>query len=206
MKTNVYYFVENEGKSVQLQYHDKLKLVALTQQAVHGKLNVENLAPLGALDVIGKDRRNAWSLLGEMPKDDAMSEFIDAVYNAMPHLKPYLEAVKKETEETLEKERVESEKAAEEAKIAQEADVERQRQEEQRRQIQDALNRQSYDEFRSYAMQQYPDNPDQQAVLIRQLQEQHYYQYMQQVYSINFILVLNFSSDVTGLSTTAGFS
>ena len=55
------------------------------------------------------------------------------------------------------------------------------RQEEQRRQIQDALNRQSYEEFRAYAEQQYPDNPDQQAILIRQLQEQHYYQYMQQV-------------------------
>ena len=48
---------ENEGKSVQLQYNDKLKLVALTQQANHGKLNEENLPPLGALDVIGKDRR-----------------------------------------------------------------------------------------------------------------------------------------------------
>ena len=52
---------------------------------------------------------------------------------------------------------------------------------EQRRQIQDALNRQSYEEFRAYAKQKYPDNPDQQEILIRQLQEQHYYQYMQQV-------------------------
>ena len=61
------------------------------------------------------------------------------------------------------------------------ADTERQKQEEQRRQIQDALNRQSYNEFRAYAEQQYPNNPDQQGILIRQLQEQHYYQYMQQV-------------------------
>ena len=58
-------------------------------------------------------------------------------------------------------------------------------QEEQRKQIQDALNRQSYEEFRAYAEQQYPDNPDQQAILIRQLQEQHYYQYMQQVRFFN---------------------
>jgi hypothetical protein len=43
------------------------------------------------------------------------------------------------------------------------------------------LNKQTFDQFKSYAEQQYPDNPDQQAVLIRQLQEQHYYQYMQQV-------------------------
>ncbi len=45
----------------------------------------------------------------------------------------------------------------------------------------DVLNKQTFDQFKSYAEQQYPDNPDQQAVLIRQLQEQHYYQYMQQV-------------------------
>ena len=78
-----------------------------------------------------------------------------------------------------EKAEIEAKEAAEAAKIA---DIERQKQEEQRRQIQDALNSQSYNEFRKYAEQQYPDNPDQQAVLIRQLQEQHYYQYMQQAY------------------------
>ena len=77
-----------------------------------------------------------------------------------------------------EKAEIEAKEAAEAAKLA---DTERQKQEEQRRQIQDALNRQSYEEFRAYAEQQYPDNPDQQAILIRQLQEQHYYQYMQQV-------------------------
>lgn len=48
--------------------------------------------------------------------------------------------------------------------------------------IQDALNAQTFSQFRAYAEQQYPDNPDQQAVLIRQLQEQHYFQYMQQIY------------------------
>lgn len=47
---------------------------------------------------------------------------------------------------------------------------------------QDALNAQTFSQFRAYAEQQYPDNPDQQAVLVRQLQEQHYFQYMQQIY------------------------
>ena len=54
---NFIFFTENEGKSVQLQYDDRLHLIALTQQANHGKLVAENLPPLGALDVIGKDRR-----------------------------------------------------------------------------------------------------------------------------------------------------
>ena len=44
------------------------------------------------------------------------------------------------------------------------------------------MNAQTFSQFRAYAEQQYPDNPDQQAVLVRQLQEQHYFQYMQQIY------------------------
>jgi hypothetical protein len=54
---NVEYFAEHEGKSVQLQYNDKLRLVAFTQQATQGKLAEDKMSPLGALDVIGKDRR-----------------------------------------------------------------------------------------------------------------------------------------------------
>lgn len=50
-----------------------------------------------------------------------------------------------------------------------------------KRQIQQALNEQTYDQFRKYAEQQYPGDPEKQASLIRQLQEQHYIQYMQQV-------------------------
>ena len=68
------------------------------------------------------------------------------------------------------------------AQIAKQTEMEQQRQEVQRRQIQDALNEKTYSQFRAYAEQQYPNDPDRQAVLVRQLQEQHYCQYMQQVY------------------------
>ena len=71
-----------------------------------------------------------------------------------------------------------------------------------RKQIQDALNQQTYPQFKTYAEQQYRDNRQavrerdetilidlcqlfsslQQDELIRQLQEQHFQQYMQQVY------------------------
>lgn len=47
--------------------------------------------------------------------------------------------------------------------------------------IKDALNAQTYDQFLQYAQQQFPGNFDQQAVLIRQLQDQHYQQYIQQL-------------------------
>ena len=99
INTNPNLFLENEGKSVQLQYNDKLKLVALTQQAHHGKLNEADLPPLGALDVIGRDRRAAWSALEEMPKEQAMNGFIEGVAEFMPHLKPYFEALNKEKDE-----------------------------------------------------------------------------------------------------------
>ena len=54
--------------------------------------------------------------------------------------------------------------------------------------LQDALNKQTFGQFRSYAEQQCPGNPDQQALLIKQLQEQHYYQYMQRYYQYYFLL------------------
>lgn len=43
------------------------------------------------------------------------------------------------------------------------------------------MNAQTYEQFLEYAQQQFPGNFDQQAVLIRQLQDQHYQQYIQQL-------------------------
>lgn len=47
-----------------------------------------------------------------------------------------------------------------------------------------ALNSQTAVQFQQYAAQQYPGNCEQQQILIRQLQEQHYQQYMQQLYQV----------------------
>ena len=47
---------DNESKQ-NLNYNDKNRLVAYTQQSAHGPLSEANVAPLGALDMIGKDRR-----------------------------------------------------------------------------------------------------------------------------------------------------
>jgi hypothetical protein len=51
------FFLENEGKSVHLQYNDRLRLVGFTQQSLHGPFTNETAFPLGTLDVIGRDRR-----------------------------------------------------------------------------------------------------------------------------------------------------
>lgn len=183
------FYKENAGKSVSLPYQAKLMLVAYTQQVVHGPCSQANVEPVGAFDVIGKDRRNAWLALGEMTKDEAMRQFIAQVEELMPMVKPFLEAQQQAEEkeiEEMQQKRLEQETLDERQKATLEAErlahLERQRQEDQRRQIQDALNKQTFTQFRAYAEQQYPNNPDQQAVLIRQLQEQHYYQYMQQIY------------------------
>ncbi len=181
-KLGLTYFKENEGRTFHLQFEEKLKLVALTQQANHGNISNCNLPPLGTLDVIGKQRRAAWSQLGNMEKEEAKLEFLREFGRIVPsfqlHLKEQAAAQQERSALTL--------AAQQENKIQDEKDretqMEKQSEEMQRRSIQDVLNKQTFEQFKSYAEQQYPESPDQQAVLIKQLQEQHYYQYMQQAY------------------------
>ncbi len=57
------FYRENEGRSAHLAYADKVALAALTQQAAHGPLKdapEKKAPPVGAFDVIGKDRRYRW--------------------------------------------------------------------------------------------------------------------------------------------------
>nr|CAD7440984.1 unnamed protein product [Timema bartmani] len=183
------FYKEKEGKAVHLSYEDKLKLVAFTRQVSHGKFNQDSLSPLGVLDVIGRDRSLAWQSVGDMSREEAMSGFVELLDKVCSLFKPYVEAHKRDEEERVrlaqkEQERLQEEeeraRLQEEAKKKEEED--RAKQEAQRRQIQDALNQQTYHQFKAYAEQQYPGNPEQQGVLMRQLQEQHYHQYMQQLY------------------------
>ncbi|KAK3915812.1 Protein TMED8 [Frankliniella fusca] len=197
----VQFYREKEGKAVHFSYQDKLKLVAYTQQVVRGKFNDEKLPPLGVLDVPGRDRRLAWQALGDMAQEEAMKSFVDLLDSLCHLFKPFIEAHKRDGEERERlasliwchvslamhsQEQEEREKKLEEEKKLQ-AEQERLKEEEalqqeaQRRKIQEALNQQTFAQFKSYAEQQFPGNPEQQGVLIRQLQEQHYHQYMQQL-------------------------
>lgn len=149
-----------------------------------------DLPPLGAFDMIGRDRRLAWQNLGSITKSQAMEGFIDLLDRSCAAFKPYIEAIKKDREE---KERLAAEQECQriaqmELERQQEynrklADEQRSREELQKRRLQDALNQQTYLQFRAYAEKQYPGNPEQQAVLIRQLQNEHYHQYMQQLHA-----------------------
>ncbi|XP_040569080.1 Golgi resident protein GCP60 [Lepeophtheirus salmonis] len=184
------FFKADEGRRrLECSYEDQVRLVAYTQQVVHGSFSPEKVSPLGTLDVIGKDRRNAWKKLSGMKKEEAMKKFSDSILELFPEFKTLISELidkqKNETSTTNENEEKEELKAEEaEKKAHEEAQQcrERQLQEDQRRQIQDALNKQTFSQFKAFAEQQYPNNPDQQAILIKRLQVQYYYQYMQQVY------------------------
>lgn len=53
-----------------------------------------------------------------------------------------------------------------------------------KRHIEHALNDQTYAQFIKYAKEHYPGDPEKQGALVRQLQEQHYIQYMQQLQAV----------------------
>jgi len=181
-KFGLTFFKENEGRNFHLAYQDKIDIVAFTQQANHGNLKEANLPPLGTLDIIGKERRAAWEKLEGFSKEKAQKEFIDFLLKKAPGFQDFLKdksIVKaKRLEEEAKALKIKEEEDAK-SKIREE---ERLKEETQRRAIQDALNKQTFQQFKCYAEQQYPGNVDQQAILIKQLQEQHYYQYMHQLY------------------------
>lgn len=186
------FYKENDGKAIHLSYKDKLKLVAYTKQAAHGKFRNDVSPDVGFLDVVGNDRRQAWQSLGDMSKESAMAEFVKLVDNQCNLLKPFIEAhkaeniekirKKKEAEEQRRREEEEKERKRLEEEAQRQLEMERKRQQEQEMQIRAALNQQTAVQFGQYASQQCPGNRQQQEELIRQLQEQHFQQYMQQVY------------------------
>lgn len=163
--------------------------MAFSQQALHGPVN-ETLPPIGAFDVIGRDRRVAWQNLGNINKSQAMEGFVDLLDRLCPTFRPYVEAIKKDREEkereAREEERRQQEQLALERKLENDRKLleeQKSREEMQKRKLQDALNQQTYLQFRAYAEKQYPGNPEQQGILIRQLQNEHYHQYMQQLHA-----------------------
>lgn len=163
--------------------------MAFTQQAAHGPVSA-NAPPIGAFDVIGRDRRTAWNNLGNISKSQAMEGFVELLDRLCAPFRPYVEAIKKDQEDkqrqAIEEDRKRQEQLEREKQRASEEqkhEEQRSRDEMQKRKLQDALNQQTYQQFREYAEKQYPGNPEQQGILIRQLQNEHYHQYMQQLHA-----------------------
>ncbi|XP_047028437.1 Golgi resident protein GCP60 [Helicoverpa zea] len=187
-KHGLAFYKDKEGKALHLSYEDRLKLVAYTQQTSHGPLDVNSAPPLGVLDVIGRDRRAAWQALGQMSQIQAMAGFIHTLDRLCPLFKPYLEAIQKDLEDKKQQELKKEEEERANLELQNRIMLEKQKQqstkvteEQQVQLIKDALNAQTYEQFLQYAQLQYPGNFDQQAILIRQLQDKHYQQYIQQL-------------------------
>uniref|UniRef100_A0A3B3XA30 Golgi resident protein GCP60 n=1 Tax=Poecilia mexicana TaxID=48701 RepID=A0A3B3XA30_9TELE len=203
------FFKDKDGKAFHPTYEEKLRLVALHKQVLLGPYNPDASPEVGFFDVLGNDRRKEWASLGNMEKEEAMVEFVKLLNKCCNLFAPYVishriereeqERKRKEEEERLrqeeeerERQRQEEEKRRleEEDRLRREeeerrqAEEERLRIEQQKQQIMAALNAQTAVQFQQYAAQQYPNNPEQQMSLIRQLQEQHYQQYMQQLYQV----------------------
>ncbi|VEN59294.1 unnamed protein product [Callosobruchus maculatus] len=184
------FYKEKEGKAFHFSYEDKLQLVAFSQQVVHGPYTdaIHKLPALGTLDVVGRDRRIAWQKLGQLSADQARTGFVELISRRCPLFFTYVEAHRREKKEQERKIKEEESKKLIEAQEKQKKEEEEKflqeqlyRQEAIKRQIQQALNEQTYSQFRKYAEQQYPGDPQKQGNLIKQLQEQHYIQYIQQL-------------------------
>ncbi|XP_062267147.1 Golgi resident protein GCP60 isoform X2 [Platichthys flesus] len=203
------FFKDKDGKAFHPTYEEKLRLVALHKQVLLGPYNPDASPEVGFFDVLGNDRRKEWAALGNMEKEDTMVEFVKLLNKCCNLFAPYVTSHKIEREEQERKRQEEEERQQRE-----EEERERQRQEEERRRLEEeerlrreeeerrqaederlrieqqkqqimaALNAQTAVQFQQYAAQQYPDSTEQQLCLIRQLQEQHYQQYMQQLYQV----------------------
>ncbi|XP_033847115.1 Golgi resident protein GCP60 isoform X2 [Periophthalmus magnuspinnatus] len=203
------FFKDKDGKAFHPTYEEKLRLVALHKQVLLGPYNPDATPEVGFFDVLGNDRRKEWASLGNMEKEEAMVEFVRLLNKCCNLFAPYVISHKIEREEQERKRKEEEERQRQE-----EEERERQRQEEERRRLEEeerlrreeeerrqaeeerlrveqqkqqimaALNAQTAVQFQQYAAQQYPNSPEQQMSLIRQLQEQHYQQYMQQLYQV----------------------
>ncbi|XP_067224457.1 Golgi resident protein GCP60 [Chanodichthys erythropterus] len=197
------FFKEMNGKAFNPTYEENLRLVALHKQITLGPYNPEACPEIGFFDVLGNDRRKEWLRLGSMAKEDAMEDFVKLLNSCCALFAPYVTSHKIEKEEQekrqreeeerlrLEREEQERQRLEEEARRREEEErrikeeeqrrkeeAERLQIERQKQQIMAVLNAQTTVQFQQYAKQQYPDNPDQQQLLIRQLQEQHYQQYI----------------------------
>ncbi|KAJ4928600.1 hypothetical protein JOQ06_004230 [Pogonophryne albipinna] len=168
------FFKDKDGKAFHPTYEEKLRLVALHKQVLLGPYNPDASPEIGFFDVLGSDRRKEWASLGNMEKEEAMVEFVKMLNKCCNLFAPYVTSHKIEKEEQERKRKEEEERQQDE----------RLRIEQQKQQIMAALNAQTAVQFQQYAAQQYPNSPEQQLGLIRQLQEQHYQQYMQQLYQV----------------------
>lgn len=169
------FYKRNESKAFHPSFDERNHLIALILQARYGNFDDGKAPDVGALDLVGRSRRQYWATLKGMSKTEAMSKFIFTLNELCPLFKAHVEAVKISCDVPV---KVEDPRAAEKqssgpATISTSKD-------EKHKAIYTSLCRQTYQQFRGYALKQYPDDVQQQKYLISSLQEQYYQQYISQ--------------------------
>lgn len=76
-------------------------MVAFIKQVLHGPYaeSLPKLPPLGALDVVGRDRRLAWQKLGQLSADQSRAGFVELLSRRCPLFSAYVEAHRREKKE-----------------------------------------------------------------------------------------------------------
>ncbi|KAK6754494.1 hypothetical protein RB195_013477 [Necator americanus] len=170
-----FYKEKEKAGNLSISYDDRVMLMALSKQVRLGPF-ADNSDSAGFFDLLGNDIAKAWRDLGQRSRDDSMASFIFLMDRVCPPFKNFIADHLEPTAESSELRQLD-------ASAPQEHHVNWEVFEAQKKQIQEALNAQTFHQFSAYAQQQFPGQPEQQSALIRQLQEQHYQQYMSQVYA-----------------------
>ncbi|XP_065055529.1 Golgi resident protein GCP60-like [Rhopilema esculentum] len=134
-----------KGKKVlNLNYEDKLLLVAYYKQISCGNYDSSKMPETGYFDVVGSDRRKAWQALANVPVEDAMIKFCQILEKGSALYEPYMEAQKRDKEEKerkLKEEMERKKREEEERKRKEEEERKRAEEEENQRKLEEELAR-----------------------------------------------------------------
>lgn len=173
------FYKRNESKAFHPSFDVRNQMNALILQARHGNYDDGKTSDPGALDLVGKSRRHQWMVLKGMSKTEAMSKFICTLDEICPLFKAYAEAVKISIDSQQHDSWKDSGMDEDQIKILKQDGA---GSDEQLKAIHTSLCRQTYNQFKTYAQKQYPDDSTKQKYLISNLQEQYYRQYISQLH------------------------
>ena len=174
------FYKRNESKAFHPSFDTRNQMNALMLQARYGDSDDGKAPDIGVLDFVGKRRQHEWTLLKGMSRTEAMSKFICNLDDLCPLFKVHAEAVKvssglersiggdQKTNNILDRNGQSSSQSIEDK--------------EQLKTIYSSLCRQTHDQFKSYAEQQWPQDIVKQKQLIQSLQEQYFQQYVTQMH------------------------
>lgn len=170
------FYKRNESKAFHPSFDVRNRLNALILQAKYGNLDNQKAPDIGFLDLVGKNRRDKWSLLNGKSKSEAMSEFMSILDEICPVFKAYIAAYKAVNSDSDDRTNASPHTIGPSKYASQQDNIE------QLEAIRTSLRRQSYKQFKNYAEKQFPSDSTKQENLINSLQEQYCRQYISQMH------------------------